>query len=259
MEYCGLLTIAIFQQLKQVRSLSMEISFKDISRIIKKNIALVLVIAMLFAVCSFFITKFFIQKTYTSSVKLYVSVNYEGSSGNDDLSIYTYTSKLVATYIEMLDTNKFYSAVSEELDKKYTPSQLKSMITFRSVDTTEIFKASVTSNSPTEAKEIADAVVATAPATISEILKNNSQLEIVDDPTVPTHPTSPNLMSNVLFAFFAGFAISLAIAFIRDYFYVKIKYDEEMMTLCDVAILGAIPDFEYFVDGAKKHLSDDNE
>jgi capsular polysaccharide biosynthesis protein len=77
----------------------MEISFKDISRIIKKNIALVLVIAMLFAVCSFFITKFFIQKTYTSSVKLYVSVNYEGSSGNDDLSIYNYTSKLVATYI----------------------------------------------------------------------------------------------------------------------------------------------------------------
>ena len=93
----------------------MEISFKDISRIIKKNIALVLVIAMLFGICSFFVTKFFIKKTYTSSVKLYVSVNYEGSSGSDDLSIYSYTSKLVATYIEMLDTNKFYSAVSEKL------------------------------------------------------------------------------------------------------------------------------------------------
>ncbi len=237
----------------------MEISFKDISRIIKKNIVFVLIIAMIFAVCSFFVTKFFIKKTYTSSVKLYVSVNYEGSSGIDDYNIYNYTSKLVATYIEMLDTNKFYSAVSEELDKKYTPSQLKSMIVFRSVDATEIFKAIVTSHSPTEAKEIADAVVATAPATINDILKNNSQLEIVDDPTVPTHPTSPNVMSNVLFAFFGGFAISLIIAFVRDYFDVKIKYDEEMITLCNVPILGAIPDFEFFVDGAKKHLSEDDE
>lgn len=237
----------------------MEISFKDILRIIKKNIAFVLVISLIFAVCSFFVTKFFIKKTYTSSVKLYVSVNYEGSSGNDDLSIYNYTSKLVATYIEMLDTNKFYSAVSEELDKKYTPSELKSMIFFTSVDTTEIFKAIVNSNSPTEAKEIADAVVATAPATISDILKNNSQLEIVDEPTVPTQPTSPNVMRNVLFAFFAGLAISLVVAFVRDYFDVKIKYDEEMITLCDVPVLGAIPDFEYYVDGAKKHLSDDDE
>ena len=237
----------------------MEISFKDILRIIKKNIAFVLVISLIFGVCSFFVTKFFMKKTYTSSAKLYVSVNYEGSSGYDDLNIHNYTAKLVATYIEMLDTNKFYSTVSEELDKKYTPSQLKSMIKFTGVDSTEIFKAIVTSHSPTEAKEIADAIVSTAPETISNILKNNSQLEIVDVPTVPTNPTSPNVMSNVLIAFFAGLALSLVIAFVRDYFDVKIKYDEEMITLCNVPILGAIPDFEYYIDGSKKQLADDDE
>lgn len=237
----------------------MEISFKDILRIIRKNIAFVLVISMIFAVCSFFVTNFFIKKTYTSSVKLYVSVNYEGSSGTDDLSIHNYTSKLVATYIEMLDTNKFYSTVSEQLNKKYSASQLKSMITFSSVNTTEIFKAIVTSNSPTESKRIADAIVATAPKTINDILKNNSQLEIVDNPTVPTKPTSPNVTRNVLIAFFAGFVLSMVIAFARDYFDVKIKYDEEMITLCDVPILGAIPDFEYFIDDAKKHSNNFDE
>ena len=231
----------------------MEISFKDILRIIKKNIAFVLVISLVFAVLSFFVTKFFIKKTYTSSVKLYVSVNYEGSSGIDDLNIHNYTQKLVATFIEMLDTNRFYSTVSEELGERYTPSQLKSMITFTSVNSTEIFKAIVNSDSPTEAKEIADAVVATAPATINDILKNNSQLKIVDEPTVPTHPTSPNVSRNVLFAFFAGLVVAIVFVFARDYFDVKIKYDEEMITLCNVPILGAIPDFEYYIDGAKKH------
>lgn len=234
----------------------MEISFKDILRIIKKNIVFVLIVAMVFAVCSFFVTKFFIKKTYTSSVKLYVSVNYEGSSGNDDLSIYSYTSKLVATYIQMLDTNKFYSAVSEQLNNEYSASELKSMISFTSVDNTEIFIANVVADSPTKAKEIADAVVATAPQTINDILKNNSQLEIVDDPTVPTNPTAPKVVSNVVFAFLAGFMISLVFAFARDYFDVKIKYDEEMLTVCDVPVLGAIPDFEYFIDGSKKYSND---
>ena len=51
----------------------------------------------------------------------------------------------------------------------------------------------------------------------------------------------------------------MVIAFARDYFDVKIKYDEEMITLCDVPILGAIPDFEYFIDDAKKHSNNFDE
>ena len=50
----------------------MEISFKDITRVIKKNIVFILVVSCLFAIISVFVTTFFIQKTYTSSVKLYV-------------------------------------------------------------------------------------------------------------------------------------------------------------------------------------------
>lgn len=229
----------------------MEISFKDILRIIKKNLIFILIVSLIFAVCSFFVTKFFIKKTYTSTVKLYVSANYNGSSGNEDLSLYSYTSKLVATYIQMLDTNSFYTSVSKELDEKYTASELQAMIKFTGVDDTEVFKADVVSDSPTAAKSIADAVAKVAPVTISSILKNNSQLKIVDEATIPKNPTSPNVLKNVLLALLAGLVISLAIAFIRDYFDVKIKYNEEMTTLCKVPVLAAIPDFEYFTNNLK--------
>lgn len=40
----------------------MEISFKDILRIIKKNIVFIVIVSLLFSVCSFFITNFFIKK-----------------------------------------------------------------------------------------------------------------------------------------------------------------------------------------------------
>lgn len=226
----------------------MEISFKDILRIIKKNLALVIVVSLLFASVSYFVTTLFIKKTYTSSVKLYVSADYMDNNANEDLSTYNYTSKLVATYMEMLDTNKFYTAVSEQLDGKYTPSLLANAITFSNVENTEVFMAKVVFGDPSEAKNIADAVAAVAPETISELLVNNYQLKIVDEATVPKQPTSPNVLKNVLFAFLGGMVLTLVIAFVRDFLDVKVKYDDEMSMVCGVPILSVVPDFEYYAN-----------
>lgn len=236
----------------------MEFSFKDIFGVIKKNIAVVLVVSLLCAVCSFFATSFFVKKTYTATVKLYVSTDSDGKSSYDDLNSYNYASKLVATYIQMLNTNNFFTDVSEELNQKYTASQLKGMISFKGVEDTEIFEASVSSESPTETKKIADAVANTAPKTIAEILKNNAQLKIVDEAVIPKAPTSPNVSKNVFVAFLIGLVASLVFAFVRDYFDVKIKYDEEMTTLANLPVLAAIPDFESYSVSAKSEKSGSN-
>ncbi len=226
----------------------MEISFKDIFRIIKKNLALIIAVSLLFAAASYFVTTLFIKKTYTSSVKLYVSADYADNSANEDLSTYNYTSKLVTTYIEMLDTNKFYNAVSEQLDGKYTPSQLANAISFSNVENTEVFMAKVVFGDPTEAKNIADAVSIVAPETISNLLVNNYQLRIVDEATVPKRPTSPNVTKNVLLAFFAGMVLTLVIAFLRDFFDIKVKYEDDMSMICGLPILSVIPDFESYAN-----------
>lgn len=224
----------------------MEISFKDILNIIKKNIIFILIISILCALCSFFITNFFIPKTYKTSVKLYVKSAYDGSSGYDSLQSHKYAQNLVATYIQMLDTNVFYTSLSKALDEKYTASQLDAMVSFVAIDETEIFEATVVTKNPTEAKNIADAVAVTAPDIISQLNNNDAQLKIVDGASVPKSPTSPNLIKNVLIAFFVGLVVSLIISFVRDYFDTNIKYDEDMTTLEGLPVLAAIPDFEDF-------------
>ena len=230
----------------------MEFSFKEILQIIKKNIIFIIIVSLLFSVCSFFVTTFFVQKTYTATVKLYVSSDYKDTgSGYEDLNRYNLSSKLVATYIELLDTNNFYEAVSKSLNNKYTASELKSAVKFTGVEDTEVFKAVVVSDSPAEAKSIADAVAQTAPETISGLLSNNSKLKIVDEATTPQKPTSPNVTRNVLIALLLGLVISIIIAFIRDYFDVKIKYNDEMTTINNIPVLAAIPDFEYFAKNLK--------
>lgn len=233
----------------------MEISFKDIFNIIKKNIVFIVAVAIIAAMLSFFYTNFFVTKTYTATVKLYVSTNYNTSSGSENINNYNYAQKLVATYIELLNTNSFFADVSENLNEKFTPSQLDAMVSFTSIEDTEVFKATVTSSSPTDAKLIADAVAKTAPQTMDKFIKTSAQLKIVDSATVPKAPTSPNVSKSVLIAFFAGLVIALVISFIRDYFDVKVKYDEDMTTLCNVPVLAAIPDFEDFTNGKSQPLT----
>jgi capsular polysaccharide biosynthesis protein len=229
----------------------MELSFKDILRIIKKNIIYIIVVSLVAACGAFFVTKCFITKTYTSTVKLYVEATYDTVTSYDNLQSYNYAEKLVSTYMQMLDTNKFYTAVSNELDGKYTSAQLSGMVVFSPIEDTEVFEADVTSSNPAEAKKIAEAVAKIAPITILS-LNDDAQLKIVDEPTLPTTPTSPNTTKNVLIAFFAGMLIALIIAFLRDFFDVKIKYNEEMTTICGLPILAAVPDFSYF-EGNKNY------
>ena len=63
--------------------LLMEFSFKDILRIIKKNIIFIVVVSLVCAAGSFVVTKFVVKKTYTATVKLHVNTNNGSLSINE--------------------------------------------------------------------------------------------------------------------------------------------------------------------------------
>ena len=92
----------------------MEITFKDITRIIKKNIVFIAVLSLLCAAASYFVTTFFVQKTYTSTVKLYVETNYKSQSAYDDYQSINYEKNLVLKYIELIDSNTYYPYTTKE-------------------------------------------------------------------------------------------------------------------------------------------------
>lgn len=66
----------------------------------------------------------------------------------------------------MLNTNTFYTELSEHINNKYTAKQLSEMVSFSSDEKTEIFDAKVTTPSPNDSKLIADAVGKVAPEAI---------------------------------------------------------------------------------------------
>ena len=229
------------------------ISLSDVWNIIKKNAAFIIVVTLICAIGSFFITRYFIPKLYTSSIQLYVDTSNDDENKNNlnILSEQTYAQNLVATYIKMLNTNTFYTELSEHINNKYTAKQLSEMVSFSSDEKTEIFDAKVTTSSPNDSKLIADAVGKVAPEAISR-LKSKATLKIVDYAQLPTAPSSPNEIKNVIIAMIAGLVISVGISLLRAFLDKKMRYNEEMTMIGDIPILAAIPKFDAVNKSNKK-------
>lgn len=220
----------------------MEISIKDLVRIVKNGIWLMVTVALIFAVVTFGYSKIFIQKKYETKVKLYVETQAIGNNSYNDLSAYNYAVELVNTYIEMLQTNNFYTKVSENLDNKYSSNAIGSMIRFNNDSETEVFSVIITANSPAEAKLVADSVSDVAPGIIST-MNDNAKLKIVDNAVMPTAPSSPNVVRNTALALLVGFALAFLYIFLKELLDVKIKYTSDMISIQDIPVLAAIPNF----------------
>lgn len=229
------------------------ISLSDVWNIIKKNAAFIIVVTLICAIGSFFITRYFIPKPYTSSIQLYVDTSNDDENKNSLNILYeqTYAQNLVATYIKMLNTNTFYAELSEHINNKYTPKQLSKMVSFSSDEKTEIFDAKVTTSSPNDSKLIADAVGKVAPEAISR-LKSKATLKIVDYAQLPTAPSSPNEIKNVIITMIVGLLISVGISLLRAFLDKKMRYNEEMTMIGDIPILAAIPKFDAVNKSNKK-------
>ena len=234
------------------------ISPKMIAEILKRNAIFIAIVVVLAVLGTFFYTNFFITKQYTSTLSLYVeTVDVQPdnpSAASASLSMQNYALKLVPTYIRMLDTNTFYSELSERLSEKYTASQLSKMISFKSDENTEVFDVKVVTDSPTESKKIADTIAEVAPETISN-LKSNAKLKVCDEAQMPTSHSYPSMSKNLIIAFFASLVIAVGIAFVRYFMDKKIKYNDEMTTIFDIPVLAAIPSFENYINQKGKEGS----
>ena len=231
------------------------ISPKIILEVLKKNLVFIIITVLLFSLGAFFVTNFLVKKHYTSTISLYVETVELQDSPNSavySLNMQNYALKLVNTYIRMLDTNTFYTKLSNELNDKYTPTELSKMISFKSDETTEVFDVKVVSESPTEAKKIADTIAEVAPETISN-LKSNAKLKVCDEAQLPTNHSSPSVSRNVIIAFAIALLLSLAVSFTRYFLDKKIKYDDEMTTILDIPVLAAIPSFDSYINQKGKN------
>ena len=221
-----------------------EIDFGRVFRAVMKKAWLVVVVAMLCTAIAFAMTFFFVTPQYQSSAMFYVN-NNNLSMGSASLSIssgdLSTSRNLVDSYIVILNTRETLVDVIDYAGVSRSYGQVRGMLSASAVNGTEIFRVTVTSESPQEAERIANAIAYILPKRIDTIIDSTSA-KVVDAAVLPTQPSSPSYSKNTMMGFMVGFFLTVALVALREVFDKTIREEEDITQICKHPILAAVPD-----------------
>ena len=216
-----------------------ELSLSDIFRSVKRHLGLIIILTVLGGILAWAVSEFVIPERFVSTSQLYVDVQSEDNEPGT-IGDLNYAARLLDTYIVMLDSRVFYEQVSEYFEPRVPAQTISEFITYSQVGNTEVFELRVTTTDPQLSHDLGSVVIDLAPDTIAT-LKGGAELKVVDPPSRPENPSSPNVMRNTLLGLIAGMFIGLAFAFLKEQLDQRIRDPETIIRNFDIQVLGQIP------------------
>lgn len=221
--------------------MEIEISLKSVYECLKRGIWIIITAAVVFGAASFAWTKYMVEPTYQSKVKL------AANSMDTDSQLINYYITIAPQYIEFLNVSEFYQMVADEVlaehNKLYTAKEVGSMVSFSAVvENTGVFFVTVSGHDPQEVFNLASAIAKCAPDMIKN-QKSSDVLSVISQPILPTSPTSPSISKNTAIAAFFGAALAAGIIIAIDLLDTRLKSSDEMTELYGLSVLGVVPDF----------------
>lgn len=232
---------------------SVEIDMRLLISVLMRRIWLLILCAVLLGALAFGYTEFFVTPKYQASVVIYVNstrTNADGSIATLTASDLNTAQRLVATYVNILQSDRVLTSVSEEISTQLTPKQIREMMTADSVNETEVFQVKISNKDPHLAAEIANAIAHVAPEEIAQIVTGSST-KIIDYAKVPTEPYTPSTVRNTALGAIGGFLLAALVVILQVLLDVRIHDEADLAKLSDAPILGRIPVFD--PDGKKEN------
>lgn len=214
---------------------------KDVLRIVKKWWILIAVFVFVSVICSGIVSFYFLHNVYEASAVMIIS-SPQDTQGSAQLTLndYTLNLRLVDSYKVLCKTETVLSQVMAETELPMTLEALSKEITVSAENDTEIINISVQDKDPNTAALIANAVAVVFVREIPQIMRMNN-VQIIDKAIPNPVPVKPNKMMIIAISGLLGLIISIAIAFLIDYFDVSIKTPEQLAALVGAPVLGNIP------------------
>lgn len=184
-------------------------------------------------------TKFFMDKQYEATAKMYVLSSSDSVVNLSDLQL---GSQLTSDYLEVFETHEVTNAVIEKLKLPYDYDELQEMLSLSNTSGTRIINIKITSTNPEEAAAIANEFLDTASQYVADVM-------ITDRPTtlsvalVPEKPIGPSTVKNALLGAIAGLVLScgyLVVAFLLDD---KVKSAEDITKAAGMPVFAEVPTF----------------
>lgn len=216
-----------------------EIDLSQLLKLLKKNIRLIIILALVGIIIAASATTFLISKKYQSQGSVLLKADVV--NGSLDSTQVNTNKMMVNNYVKLLQGNNIQDQVAKNLN--ITSAEVRSSLSITNTTDTQIIEISSTTVDPGLSKRIVDETISVFTTLIQEKL-DVTNVTIVDQPEVNPNPVSPSMVKNVIIGAVAGIVISLGYLLLTYLLDTKIKNGEQAEQYLGVPLLGIVPFFE---------------
>lgn len=218
-----------------------EISLRDLYYILRKWIALIIILPIIAVGISWAISHYVIEPEYETFTTLMVGKPKDYISENKlEYNELMLNQKLVSTYGEIVKSRLVTDKVIENLGLRISYEGFRNKVNVNLVKDTEIIKLQVTDTNPKLAAEIANETALVFMEEVQSIMKVEN-VQIIDLAQIPNRPVRPRIMLNMAIAGVLGVMLSVFIAFLVEFMDNTIKTPEDVENYLGIPVLGTIP------------------
>ncbi|WP_027422377.1 YveK family protein [Lachnobacterium bovis] len=215
------------------------IDIGEILYILWSHFLIVLTVVIIFATAAFFATQFFIEPQYTSETGVYVLTKQDQHTiTTSDL---TAGNQLTSDYAELVTSRPVLEKTIENVGlTNITTEELKKSVSVYTPDNTRILKIRVTYNNPQIARDLANTLRKEVSNQIVDVM-NIDAVNTVEKASLPTKPSSPNIIKNTILGGVIGFFFIAVIVIAVNKLDDTVKTPEDVENLVGLTVLASIP------------------
>lgn len=180
---------------------------------------------------------------YKSTARIYVNTEGQQTSTDVNASAIAGAANLLPTYIDVLQSKQFLGKVSDDLDNRYSISDIKEMLSLEGVTDTNIISISVKHADAHVSYLVCSSIVNNAPAEISRVFGGGST-KLTEYPEEAKSPEEMHTMRNAAIGLIIGAVIAMLIIFLVNLFDTRVKSKDELVAKYNLPIIGEIPSLD---------------
>jgi len=216
-----------------------ELDLQTIWHLIRKNMVMITILTVVFAVGAFFISRFLITPQYEASVTIAVNTRDEAATiiASDQINA---ARQLVNTYAVVLTNDTLLDDIIRQLRLSDSIRTLKGRISAEPVNQTQVMRITMRDRNPNTAKDVLDIIMNRAENLLMTTLKAGS-VEIVSPPRINYEPVSPRISLNTAIGGGIGLFLAIVIIFLGKALRNTFISEEDIINQLGLPVIGVIP------------------
>lgn len=209
----------------------------ELFQLIKKHVALVIVLpiacALVMGAASFFV----MENTYTAQTSMYILARTGGEQEGANYSDLNASQMIANDVARLLQSDVVLKGTAQELSMK---SLANYKVSVSSETTSRVITLSVIGPDAASTAQVANAMAREVSEVAREVQMAES-VNVIDEAEAPAGPSGPNRALYVAVAFLAGLFAAVAIIVLMDMLNTRVRNAEDAEELLGIPVIGWIP------------------